>query len=246
MKNNNDYNEIRIHNDLINSDTIHLYYKGSDRTSTEVLTEEEKKTLADICCLEVAFKGAWGDRSKYSSVVTEFESFIKKFILIEENNRYLLRVGDVGHISKLRSYKGCILPGELKSHSIAIEHTVEENCSIFISITKVYENILDIIVGDVLGYATPVILTPLNLDLYSDVFLKNVAEKDLSRTFSLSYKKLLMTYCRQNCIIMRTGGDGGELEFTLQIFVKKELENKLKHRIRSAANDNELPEREVR
>lgn len=218
---------IRVYYDLINSEKLRLYWKGDDYIPAHVISENDQQIMNDLCCVEYMLEGVGSHRDKIPKLFDDFESFVKRFILKQNHGSYYISVSDKGVKSKIRSYKGIFPKGQLRDGSITMEHELDDSYSIFLTMTPLIDPFIDIILRQMYATFSSFLITPYrNKEIFNEAFLKSVVE-NVNAEGSLSYRKLLINYCPDNCVIHRINGMNPDLEILLQSFGKKDLQKEI-------------------
>lgn len=201
----------------------------------ELKSEQEVK---DICVIEVTFDGTHGNVSLFNEIAIEFNTFIEKYLFINDTEQYLFTVSEKEKKNRIRSYKGIFSKKIEKKDYIQEEFELENNYSIIVGLAKVSKNNYKSISHLLFDRTSSFLL------LSEDKFLSKFRIQELkeniidSKLFTVNYLKLCINYCLNNNIIIREAGDGGDEEFSWQFFINKNYKSKVLHNIYNILSDN--------
>lgn len=216
------YPLIRVYEGLIeNKEDINAW--TSDACfPTHDLNALQKQQLNDVNVLELIFQGS-PDRILSNERFDKFQSLVTEYILNDSLSPYLIRIEHKMSLkNRIRSYKG-VISREIESKDyIELELSVVDDYSLIVAIVSLNE--LNISKSFDYFYDNMnccIMLT--SLDVFSVDFLKELYKKYIliDNTVGLNYIGLSLDFCKGEDCIIRTAGDGGDVEIDLQVFTFK-------------------------
>lgn len=179
--------------------------------------------------IEVTYIGTQGNNNKYESLSTIFESSLSKYIcFLSKRNITLFIIGESALKNRVRSYKGLFNKEIEKKYYLEKEVNLDNKYSVIIGIVKMDETTFDFIKKHLFDQTKCFLLISEN-NIFSEDFLIDCFQSTINRSsMTVNYLSACEKYCTDNNIIIRETGDGGDQEFSWQLFVNKKNANNLK------------------
>lgn len=206
----------------IYDDFLKDYRRINAWTSSDSFPVEDIETdmrYKDFAVVEITYTGTHGDDSKYGSIRLSFESFLLKYLYsINDKCKLLFNIGEIGIKNRIRSYNGLF---KEKTYSIEEEFDLDNGYSIIGGVIRINEeNVL--LISSYLFDREKCFLIISQDNVFSKDFLIDCFESVINKSlYTVNYVKVCHKYCSNNNIIIRETGDGGDQEFSWQLFVNK-------------------------
>jgi hypothetical protein len=226
--------EIRVYDDLIKYHAEIVAW--SNETSFEInkLSLHERKLLENINIIEIMFPGNQGKRED-QRVYELYELFVRNFLSIVGINSYLVEVEfEAQKKNRIRSYKGIITRSIIKHDFLEQEIDIGNEETVIIGMVKIKEDNYEHLFDDFYGPNCFILMS--SEDIFTNNYLISLVKNHiiLDKRIIVNYSSLLLNEIKNNNIILRTAGDGGDVEVDLQIFAKKNLTESLISNIKCA------------
>ncbi len=224
--------EIREINEIFNSGTLGLFWKGNDYYPEDKIDDKAKQVLKQLCCIEVVFSRGMQINDSSKNLFDFYNQFLYDYFSNKQDEFLLIKSEHKKQIkNRIRSYKG-IIPKEYRNESYVKEEiSFDDDYTIILSLINPLGEHLKELLYFFTDRNTCCILTMNSLkvrgresEILSTFSEKYMVHESISR---IRYRDLIIDYCQQGDIIYRIGGDGGQNEVSLQIFCLKNLKQKV-------------------
>lgn len=217
------------------TDAWQVFLLGGWRTYlTDSLKSRKDEELRSICAIKVSFQGTRGDESLHDPLFESVYALAKKILLADSMEVYtIVYEADVALQSRMRTYRGLFDRGGLLKQGNFIEHEIDfgKSTSLFVGIAKATERNIDEIVRHHLGSLRQFVLASDDPRVFSADFLaKTVTEGGPNERWiklhrwgsvEIDYLNVVLSRCLKGDKVYRMGGDGGDREVSLQIFMER-------------------------
>lgn len=217
---NTSYSNFKTYTDLIKDNEDVNAWTSEDCFPVQNLNPLQKDLLANVNVIEVIFPGTQGDRNLSEIRFETFENFVSKYVLNNQSHPYFIKIEHtLSKRNRIRSYKGIIPKGVDEKDYIELELDMIDDYSLITAIMSIKESNVSRIFDSFYDSTNCFILLTsknvLSTDFLKDFYKKHVL---VNKTTSLNYVSLAIDFCRNDAIVIRAAGDGGDNEINLQIF----------------------------
>lgn len=194
---------------------------------------EENEEMKKYAVIEIIYTGTHGDNSKYDNIRKVFESFLSRYLQSINNEKLLFNISETGVRNRIRSYKGLF---KEKEYCIEEEFDIDDRYSIIGGIAKINGTSMVLTKSHLFDRTKSFLILSEN-NFFSRDFLIDCFKSVINETsYTINYAKACRKYCENN-IIIRESGDGGDQEFSWQIFTNKKHTISILDRINKIVNN---------
>lgn len=192
----------------------------------------------DLIAVEQTFIGIGAERNRFDELFSFYNLFVERFISNINEDVFLLHVDAKPQLkNRIRSYKGLLSKEFSKQDYIEIESKVNESETCIGAIVKVNNQNINFCLNIFSDSKTACFFATNKSSVFSNHFLETLIKNYVShnRINVINYFKLASYFCKQNGIVCRIGGDGGDLEVSFQVFCDKTLQSSVSNIMRQVA-----------
>lgn len=218
---------LRQYPDLLQASAFLHAWKLPDTFPIDTISVQAKKQLQQIQGIEVVFAGTQGEEDRFDALLDTFFQYVTKTVFAFSMPAYLfICEPEMAIKSRLRSYKGIFYQSKLYRSPRTLEHEVDraDNLSIILGMIALSEDNISNALDFFLQSDRSFIISSTDEKVFTQAFLVTIAQSVLQFPYyaKINYLELVLRQCTQGDIIYRMGGDGGDQEISLQIFLHRD------------------------
>ena len=193
----------------------------------------DKTLLDDIGVIEIIFDGTHGNNLEYNTIAGQFHEFMKKYLLNQSLPVYYYGLSSKELKNRIRSYKGYFPKEQIDTSGfIQDEFDIASSYSIIAGLIKLTSSNIDHFIQTLFFCERKCLILTNEKDFYSKKTIKHITTNLINQSsYVIDYVNMCTNYCKNGSIIIREGGDGGDQEFSWQMFVEKNVINEVVDRL---------------
>lgn len=219
--------------DLNNSPEFTLAWKDPSSFNISSFNFAEQIMLENIGGVEIDFGGGHGKENNFKKIINQENDFLASFLKSSNKNCFLFSMEPFGqYASKSRSYKGFFKKERpLKNAGfIETETILTETETIFAGLVELDSSIIDSVIdGYFYNSQNNFIICGPQAFIFNNLFIDRIVKNSIQKNSvaSINYAMLMLDYLRKDVLIIRAGGDGGDVCNSIQFFLHKSYDSAL-------------------